>query len=141
MPDSITIDIDPAKTADYHGSATSLPFEDSTFDSVTALEILEHLDWDDQMKAMSEMKRVLKPGGLLIVSVPNSSSFMVVPQRLVWWIRERTTQRNYHWNGHTHAHIGLIAPQELVSMLKWVGFRIVSARRLMLYDFMVVCIS
>jgi SAM-dependent methyltransferase len=50
------------------GSAYALPFEDETFDRVVAAEVLEHLPQDE--RAMSELFRVLRPGGLLAVTVP-----------------------------------------------------------------------
>lgn len=50
------------------GDATRIPFRDGTFDAITALDILEHLDSD--FSAVDEMFRVLRPGGVLIVSVP-----------------------------------------------------------------------
>jgi len=49
-------------------SILDLPFEDQRFDLVCAFDVLEHVDNDS--KAMSEMKRVCKEGGLLCVTVP-----------------------------------------------------------------------
>jgi 2-polyprenyl-3-methyl-5-hydroxy-6-metoxy-1,4-benzoquinol methylase len=46
-----------------------LPFGDNSFDYVTCLEGLEHIE--NPQQAMREFARVLKPGGHLIVSVPN----------------------------------------------------------------------
>ena len=49
-------------------SAEALPFPSDTFDAVTALDVIEHLD--DDHAAASEIRRVLKPGGIAVVSVP-----------------------------------------------------------------------
>jgi len=49
------------------GDAEKLDFEDSTFDLITALDLLEHLD---DNKALGEFHRVLKLGGYLVVTVP-----------------------------------------------------------------------
>ncbi len=46
------------------------PFSDSTFDFVTMNETIEHLI-GSPMQCISEIKRVLKPGGLLFLSTPN----------------------------------------------------------------------
>lgn len=46
-----------------------LPFENNNFDLVFCLEVLEHLF--SEKNCLSEIKRVLKPKGLLLVSVPN----------------------------------------------------------------------
>ncbi len=50
------------------GSILELPFADNTFDLVTAFDVIEHVE--DDLQAVREMKRVCKPGGLVVVSVP-----------------------------------------------------------------------
>jgi len=50
------------------GKVSSLPFSDATFDLVCALDIIEHVDDDDS--ALSELVRVLRSGGLLLISTP-----------------------------------------------------------------------
>ncbi len=50
----------------------SLIFADNYFDIVVSLETLEHFSENDQKRYLKELKRVLKPGGLLILSTPNS---------------------------------------------------------------------
>lgn len=49
--------------------AGRLPFDDGSFDVVVCIEVLEHLF--APLDAVREMARVLRPGGLLIVTVPN----------------------------------------------------------------------
>ena len=50
------------------GAATQLPFADASFDAITALDILEHLD--DDAAAVRELARILRPGGLLVFTAP-----------------------------------------------------------------------
>lgn len=50
------------------GSALGLPFRDKTFDTIVSLETLEHLP--NPARTCEEFKRVLRPDGLLIGSVP-----------------------------------------------------------------------
>lgn len=54
------------------GLADQLPCPDNSFDLVTALDVLEHLD--DDKKAVKEIYRVLKPGGVCVVTVPAHQS-------------------------------------------------------------------
>jgi SAM-dependent methyltransferase len=49
-------------------SAESLPFEDASFDLVMAFDVLEHIE-DDQ-GALRELRRVVRPDGALVVTVP-----------------------------------------------------------------------
>jgi ubiquinone/menaquinone biosynthesis C-methylase UbiE len=57
------------------GNAQQLPFHDGSFDYLTCFEMLEHVQSEQQ--TLSEIKRVLKPGGTLIMSVPHR-----------WWVFE-----------------------------------------------------
>lgn len=52
------------------GIAEALPFDDSSFDLVTCLGSLEH--FLDQQKALSEMRRVARPGARVLILVPNA---------------------------------------------------------------------
>lgn len=54
-----------------HGDATRLEFAAASFDAVTMFDVIEHVP--DDHKAMSEVLRVLKPGGYVLVSVPNEN--------------------------------------------------------------------
>jgi SAM-dependent methyltransferase len=50
------------------GSATALPFGDESFDVVSAFDVVEHCE--DDVLAVSELARVLAPGGRMLLSVP-----------------------------------------------------------------------
>lgn len=57
------------------GYAENNPFENNIFDVVCVSEVLEHLDDEQLKKSMSEIKRVLKPGGYIIGTVPAREDF------------------------------------------------------------------
>jgi ubiquinone/menaquinone biosynthesis C-methylase UbiE len=51
------------------GSVATMPFADASFDCVVSFETLEHLA--EQQAMLAEMRRVLRPEGILIISTPN----------------------------------------------------------------------
>lgn len=51
-----------------------LPFEDCSFDLVTMVEVVEHLEWDLDVALFRDIRRILRPGGRLLVSTPNYRS-------------------------------------------------------------------
>jgi SAM-dependent methyltransferase len=53
------------------GSITALPYPDASFERAMCLDVLEHLTFDEQPRALGELHRILEPGGELLVSVPN----------------------------------------------------------------------
>jgi len=50
-----------------------LPFDDGTFGSVTILDVIEHIY--EQQQLLTELNRVLKDGGIIIVTVPGQHLF------------------------------------------------------------------
>lgn len=65
----VALDIVPVRgITDLVADATSLPFDDDTFDCIAAFEIMEHLE--NPLKLVDEAYRVLVPGGVLLLSVP-----------------------------------------------------------------------
>jgi SAM-dependent methyltransferase len=58
------------------GVAEQLPFEDGSFDLVTCQTLLIHVP--DVATAISEMRRVTRPGGILIVAEPNNAASLLV---------------------------------------------------------------
>jgi SAM-dependent methyltransferase len=74
-----------------HGAAERLPYEDGSFDLVTALDVVEHLD--DDVGGLREMRRVLKKGGRALLFVP---AFM-----FLWGVQDDVSnhRRRYTLNG------------------------------------------
>ena len=75
------------------GNALRLPFADATFDKVLCSEVLEHIP--DYEQAITEINRVLKPGGTLAVSVPR-----YWPERVCWALSD-----DYHNEPGGHVRI------------------------------------
>ncbi len=71
LPDAITI---------MEGDATDLPFEDHQFDTVVAMDVLEHLT--DLSPFVAQAQRVLAPGGNLLLSGPSESLLYRLARRV-----------------------------------------------------------
>jgi 2-polyprenyl-3-methyl-5-hydroxy-6-metoxy-1,4-benzoquinol methylase len=54
--------------------AGPLPFPEAAFDVVTTIELIEHLTEEISVSLLRDCLRVLRPGGLLLVSTPNYGS-------------------------------------------------------------------
>jgi SAM-dependent methyltransferase len=67
-----------ACAADYYGHATSLPFHDHALDYVIASHVLEHVA--NPIAALEEWYRVVRPGGII---------YLIVPNRRATWDRNR----------------------------------------------------
>ena len=57
-----------AQTRLAQASVVAIPFADATFDFVTAFDVLQSLHDDEETQALAEMRRVLKPGGFLMIN-------------------------------------------------------------------------
>ncbi|QBR93655.1 class I SAM-dependent methyltransferase [Nocardioides euryhalodurans] len=67
----VSVDLDPRGLVPGQGvraSALDLPFPEATFDVVAAFDVIEHCE--PEARAVSELARVLRPGGRLLLSVP-----------------------------------------------------------------------
>lgn len=53
------------------GSILETGHPDASYDIVLCLDVIEHLSYEDQERAVCEMARLLKPGGKLLLTVPN----------------------------------------------------------------------
>ena len=88
------------------GDATKLPFEDNTFDCVVTSEVLEHIQ--DDVSVISELHRVLKPGGSLGVTVPSWW-----PEKINWMLSDE-----YHAPKSVGGHVRIYSATELKAKLR-----------------------
>ncbi len=114
-----------------------LPFDDDWFDYTVCVEGLEHIE--NPQQAIREFARVLRPGGQLIVSVPN---ILNIEERLKWLIygytshfkpitREQAVRLRAEYGDceEIAAHVNPIGYSELRYILEKQGFEIVGVHR------------
>jgi SAM-dependent methyltransferase len=92
------------------GDATAMPFADASFDRVIAAEVLEHIPGDQ--RAISEITRVLAPGGIAAVTVP-----AWLPERICWALSE-----DYH--NVPGGHVRIYTRPELEGKLARAGLAV-----------------
>lgn len=66
----------------YWGYCHEIPFGDASFDFVTLISVAEHIQPELRKKSVIEIQRVLKPGGLLFIQMPNPRFPIEVHTRL-----------------------------------------------------------
>src|SRR6267142_1650865 len=114
-----------------------LPFANRSFDHVTCLEGLEHIE--NPQQAIREFARVLRPGGTVIVSVPN---ILNIEERLKWLLYGYTSHFKPMSRSHVErlraeydnreeiaAHVNPIGYSELRYILEKNGFQITQVHR------------
>jgi SAM-dependent methyltransferase len=112
------------------GSAETLPFADNSFDLVTALDVVEHLD--DDTAALREIRRVLRPGGKVLITVPahpflwgDQDEVNLHKRRYVApEIRDRLTASGFDVLRLTYINALMFAPIAAVRMLRRLEHRL-----------------
>jgi ubiquinone/menaquinone biosynthesis C-methylase UbiE len=110
-----------------NSSIYELPFPDETFDAVILSEILEHVERD--VDALAEVRRVLKPGGTALITVPHANYPF-------WWDPvNKTLEKAFKTHigrgpfaGIWASHVRLYTPERLRAAALAAGFQIEEER-------------
>lgn len=89
--------------------ATCLPFADASLDKIICSEVLEHVE--NYPAVLREINRVLKPGGLLAVTVPRTW-----PEKICWWL-----SKEYY--GVPGGHVRIFNAQKLRREIENLDFK------------------
>lgn len=103
------------------GSILEMPFKNNSFDFIISSEVIEHVT--DQQKAISEIHRVLKPNGILVLTTPNAFWHWSVTFANTFKLRPYQGLEN--WLGYS----------ELQNKLKQFDFQILHSRGLHAFPF------
>ncbi len=99
------------------GDATRLPFADDSFDVVITSEVLEHIQ--DDVGALAEMHRVLRPGGNFAATVPSW-----LPETINWKLSDE-----YHAPKSPGGHVRIYSATELRAKLRASGLDVTGSHR------------
>ena len=77
-------------------AAEALPFADGAFGSASAVAVLEHLD--DDAAAAAELARVVRPGGLVWITVPNAYRYIPPPLWPIYLVHDRRLGHKRHYD-------------------------------------------
>ena len=109
------------------GDAAKLAFPDNSFDGAISSDFFEHVTDEEQLRILRELRRVLKPGGVLAIKTPNLNylRLALLHKRVAAVVRLRNPMRIVipHTPGTDDPqHIGLTTRWRLTKALTETGF-------------------
>jgi len=113
-----------------NGDMRALPFAGEAFDAVVCSEVLEHVRWDPALFA--EMRRVLAPGGTLVVGTPDYGRWQW--RWIEWWYKRLLP------GAHGHHHVERYTEASLRARLGEFGFRVLAARSICRAELILKCV-
>ncbi len=106
-----------ASSSSCNADVTRLPFPDASFDRIIASEILEHIE--DDVAALTELVRVLRPGGTFAATVPAA-----LPERICWKLSDE-----YYAPKAEGGHVRIYARNELAQRMSNAGLEVTDQHR------------
>ncbi len=126
--------VDQARLLLSRSDIQRMPFADASFDRLIASEIIEHLPDDD--RGLAEMYRVLKPGGMLAITVPcsNYPAWYDPINRVAEGLFHRPIRKG-PFAGIWANHVRLYTREQIVERIVAAGFEVVQMDMLTHYCF------
>ncbi|MEW5735561.1 MAG: methyltransferase domain-containing protein [Thermodesulfobacteriota bacterium] len=100
----------------------ALPFADESFDYVFSADVMEHVGYENQRAVLREIRRVLAPGGTMILHTPNANRvrFTTVLKKMVYLLKGYNPRTIRH--SFPHGHVSLVSGGRLSSLVRESGF-------------------
>jgi SAM-dependent methyltransferase len=105
------------RSAHFNVERDPFPYPDASFDVVLFCETIEHLLLDP-LHALTEINRILKPGGVLVVTTPNVARL----GNVLWMVGGLNVHDRYSGHGPYGRHNREYTRHELVHLLRFAGF-------------------
>jgi SAM-dependent methyltransferase len=129
QPGSIGIDRNPASRADVLADLDRFPypFADSSFDRLTAIHVIEHVD--NVIRTMEEFHRLVRPGGSVRIETPHYTDFSSFCDPTH---KSHLNSFSFRYFGENHAGFGYYSPVKfreisvhvkLLAFWRWLGFQ------------------
>lgn len=107
------------------GDARKIYFPDNYFDKVVSCDFFEHVYTKDKILVLEEIKRVLKPGGVLVIKTPNLTylrfSKFLKQVKMLMKLKNPFNVIIPHTTGYNTEHVGLITAGKMAQVLKSAG--------------------
>ena len=101
----------------HRGNILDMPYSEDSFEVVLLLDVFEHLSFEDQPKALFEIKRILCSQGKLLISIPNLAH---LNSRFQFFLRGQLDRTDIEIN-----HPGERSLKENIKILENAGFKII----------------
>lgn len=102
--DYLTLDIDPAIGADVVGDIHDVPRPDDSFDTIICTEVLEHCR--DPQRAVDELRRLLRPGGVCVLSTRFLFLYHPTPRDYFRFTADGLSELFREWSEVDIRHLG-----------------------------------
>jgi 2-polyprenyl-3-methyl-5-hydroxy-6-metoxy-1,4-benzoquinol methylase len=98
------------------GDVRDLPFPDSSFDAVFSYSVLQHLAKDDVRTVVAEIRRVLRPGGIVWIEMPNARGPLNLTRQVRRGFSAGTGQDVRYWTiSELRTTFGAIGPLSIAA--------------------------
>ncbi len=107
--------INSPSTVYIRGDSTKIPLKSSSCDLVFCFELIEHIN--NTKSLLQEVRRILKPEGIFILSTPNIHSFTAFTGKIAYFMM------NKKYTAFDETHINLFWPERLLDNLRVSNFK------------------